>query len=1008
MSDPFDTAGIRDRVLAGWVAAPVRLREDANAEEDLALGGYRDRLVIELAQNAADAAARAGVPGHLSLTLREQADGPPVLVAANTGQPLTAQGVQSLATLRASAKDGADVGRFGVGFASVLAVTDEPAVLSVTGGVRFSRADTVDAVSAAHSPALAAEVRRRDGHVPVLRLPFDAEGTPPTGFATAVMLPLRDEATADLVRGQLSAVDDALLLALPALQRIDIDVDGTRTEHRDAADRWHVKRRIGVWSDADRDRLLVDRPTEERRQSGWQVLWALPRNSSVTIPPFVHAPTPTDEPLSLPALLMAGFPLDPTRRHVAQGPLTERLVNEAAHAYVELVAARVAEGADVAPLVPVGLAAGALDGALREAVVQLLPAVPILRGVEHPDQPLRPRDAVALDLGADDPAVLAVVAPLVAGLVARPRSAAAAFTTMGVGTLALADVVDALPTTGEPAQWRERYAGLASLADDPNAREVLASIPVPLADGRVVRGVRGVLLPTDDRIPVAALATLAPYGLRVVHPAAAHPLLARLGATTATARAVLEHPAVAGAVEQSLQDEGDDGGGDDVAEAVLGLVAVALQDDASVPGSWADGDLGWLTGLALTDADGEVAAAGELVLPGSAAQALLDEREVGVVADQLHQAWSSEVLVAVGVLDDLGSLRVRDVELDGLPDDVLDLDRVDEWVDEVVDELGPGSVAELTLVRDLDLIRGDAWPEALRHMASRPALRQALVEPVRVTAPHGGARVLLSYTAWWLRRRLGTAGLLDPGAATGLAALLDEAPAWLGELDEGVRRALGLVVDLGTANRDLATVVLQRLGEPERIVDAATCLRAWALLGECADLDVDPPTLVRVLDGSGSRVVPPAQAVVCADPRWLQRSDLGGLVVVAADRAGDLAGLLDLPLSSELADGAVVADGTVADVPPEVATLVPDAPGQWCEHDELRVDGVAVSWWVDRAGVHAATTDGLARGLCFAAGAWAARHAVAHLLTEPGDAVRLATEDAAGQPVAALPRPRRT
>jgi hypothetical protein len=63
VSDPYGTAAIRERVLAGWAAAPVRLREDANAEEDLALGGYRDRLVVELAQNAADAAARAGFPG---------------------------------------------------------------------------------------------------------------------------------------------------------------------------------------------------------------------------------------------------------------------------------------------------------------------------------------------------------------------------------------------------------------------------------------------------------------------------------------------------------------------------------------------------------------------------------------------------------------------------------------------------------------------------------------------------------------------------------------------------------------------------------------------------------------------------------------------------------------------------------------------------------------------------------------------------------------------------------
>ncbi|NEC08554.1 molecular chaperone Hsp90, partial [Streptomyces sp. SID7909] len=131
--DPFGTARLRRGVLAAWGAGPARFREDANAEEDLALGGYRDRLVVELAQNAADAAARAGTPGRLRITLHPAADGAPaVLAAANTGAPLDATGVESLSTLRASAKreghEGA-VGRFGVGFAAVLAVSDEPAVV---------------------------------------------------------------------------------------------------------------------------------------------------------------------------------------------------------------------------------------------------------------------------------------------------------------------------------------------------------------------------------------------------------------------------------------------------------------------------------------------------------------------------------------------------------------------------------------------------------------------------------------------------------------------------------------------------------------------------------------------------------------------------------------------------------------------------------------------------------------------------------------------------------------
>lgn len=1013
MTDQFGTAQIRERVLAGWAAAPVRLREDANAEEDLATGGYRDRLIVELAQNAADAAARAGVPCVLSLTLRERADGPPVLVAANTGEPLTAEGVQSLATLRASAKsnDDGSVGRFGVGFAAVLAVSDEPVVLSRTGGVRFSRDDTAAVVAelGAVTPGLADEVQRRDGHVPVLRLPFAAQGSPPEGFDTAVVLPLRDEAAADLVRQQLTMVDDALLLALPALERVEIDVDGRVSTLANASQRWHVLRRSGSWTDAERLDLLADRPTEERRGRGWQVLWALPRNHSGQVPGVLHAPTPTDEPLSLPALLLAGFPLDPTRRHVVGGPLTDRLVNESADAYADLLAERAAEGADVYSLVPTGLPAGALDGALREAVLVRLPKRLLLRSVEYPGELLRPPDATVLDVGGDHPDVLRVLATVVSGLVAAPRSATAALTALGVQRIALADVVDALPNRGEPQVWHDTYAGLASLADDANAREVLAALPVPLADGRVVRGARGVLLPTDDRLPVEALATLSPYGLRVVHPQAAHPLLGRLGATPATARAVLEQGAAQVAVEAMI--DGSLGTGEllELTHAVLSLVSVALQDNSPVPGAWADGELGWLSDLAVAAADGELSPAGGVVLAGSPAAGLLDPDEVGVLDDDMSAAWPRKVLVAVGVLDDLAMVQGHDVDLDDLPDALCDLPDIDSWVEQV----GTGVVAQLVAVRDLDLVLAHRWPEAVQHIASRPALRSALVDRVRVS-DGDVSRLVPSPTAWWLQRRLGTVGLLDPAAQQGLHGLLELAPPWVAGLDEGIRRALGLVtgLDVASADPDLAAVVLQRLSQADREVDVATCLLAWALLGAAAGaVDIDLPDGVRVIDQARTRVVPAAEAMVPDDPRWLQRGDLGGLVVVAAAQAAALADLLDLPLASELAEGRIDGTGVVADVPGAVGAVLPGAPRQWREHDQLMVDGHEVDWWVEGGDVHAATSDGLARGLAWAAGDWPARHLVAQLLADPGDVVRLMIEDAAGQPrraPAALPRSRRT
>jgi len=70
---------------------------------------------------------------------------------------------------------GETVGRFGVGFAAVVAVSDAPRIHSAGGSVGWSRAATRDLV--AGIPALADELAARAGHVPVLRLPALRSGT---------------------------------------------------------------------------------------------------------------------------------------------------------------------------------------------------------------------------------------------------------------------------------------------------------------------------------------------------------------------------------------------------------------------------------------------------------------------------------------------------------------------------------------------------------------------------------------------------------------------------------------------------------------------------------------------------------------------------------------------------------------------------------------------------------------------------------------------------------------
>ncbi|MCC9157797.1 molecular chaperone Hsp90 [Streptomyces parvulus] len=1032
-ADPFGTARLRRGVLDAWATSPARFREDANAEEDLVLGGYRDRLVVELAQNAADAAARSGVPGRLRLTLRDD-----VLVAANTGAPLDATGVESLSTLRASAKrdagDGA-VGRFGVGFAAVLAVTDEPAVVGRQGGVRWSLAEARDlaADSAGHSAGLGDEIRRRDGHVPLLRLPFPAEGSAPGPYDTAVILPLRDPAAADLAERLLNAVDDALLLALPGLAEVVVEVgDDVRTLTRRTEDgltvvedtvegttRWRTTAAHGPLT-AD---LLADRPVEERLRPHWSVTWAVPVDADGAparprTSPVVHAPTPSDEPLGVPALLIATYPLDTTRRHAAPGPLTDFLTERAADAYAGLLADWRPVAAGLIDLVPGPLGKGELDGALRRAILERLPRTAFLPPAadpgDDPDLPdaLRPRDAEVVEgAGADTVRVLAEVLPtlLPAGLERRVE-----LRTLGVARVPLTDAIDRLAgLEKDPGWWFRLYDSLAGV--DPDR---LSGLPVPLAGegsrgpgaGRTTIGPRQVLLPSPEAESLDS-EVLTRLGLKIAHPDAAHPLLEKLGALPATPRAVLTTPQVRAAVAASLDDDGganweeDALDAEELADTVLGLVRDAALDAGDEP---------WLGALALPDEDGELSPAGELVFPGGPFARIMREDEVAAVDAELAERWGPDPLAACGVLVTFALVRATDVVLDpdelepregdfAEPDDAGLLDAVDVWSEDVLDRFPespvPPVATEIVAVRDLDLVDDDHWPEALA-LLSRPPLRDALVQPVRVLLPDGTHEVVRPYTAWWLRGHpvLGgrrPAGLRAAGSDPLLRGLYDEADA-TGFEDEQVLRALGVRTSVAAllAEPGGAAELLDRLADPDRPVAAA---QLHALYGALADLDPEQVTLpdeVRAVVDGEVRVVDAADAVVVDSPDLLPFTSGVPLLPVRPSRAAELAELFQVRRLSESVTGHVDSEGTEHDVPEPVRVLLgARTPASYVEHEELVVDGVDIDWRLtDDATLHAATLEGVAAGLAWAARQWPRRFEVAALLEDESRTEELARD----------------
>jgi hypothetical protein len=653
-------------------------------------------------------------------------------------------------------------------------------------------------------------------------------------------------------------------------------------------------------------------------------------------------------------------------------------------------------------LVPGPVGRGELDARLGGAILRRLPEVAFLPvagpapegqpagTVAEPRSRVRPRDALLLGTGLTGLADF--LAPVVPNLIAGPTRHPA-YAALGVRRLPLADLADMLATLDRPPSWWRRLYDVLAAASPEELGE-LGALPVPLADGRVVRGARGVLLPGPGLEHSARLAVL---GLRVAHPEAAHPLLARLGAVEATPRSVLGHPATRAAVEASYDDEDPA----PIADVVLGLVAAANAER---------GEYAWLADLALPDADGEWCPAGELLLPdGPLAGVVAADAPFGIVAPATLERFGAATLEAAGVLSSFELLTAHDVSLDD-PD--LDVDDAQGWADQIRARLPGGTVPptalEVLAVRDLELVDPDRWPRAL-ELLGEPPLRAALIEPTRVWLADGRHTDVLSYTAWWLRRHVTLGGrhpteLRAADADPLLTGLYDAAgPAGLCQqenhaiaralADPAIARALGVRTTLADllAEPGGPNELLGRLADPARPVSRPQLRALWAALATAGFTpdEVTPPDRVRAIRGDEVTVADAEEVLVLDAPDLWPMVAARPLVLARHDLAPRLADLLDLPLVSEEVAGVVESPPRRRPVPPVVHAVLPAAPPAYQAHDRLVVDGLDVPWRYRDGEVHAAGPEGLACGLAWAAGQWPLRHLLTALLTETDATARL-------------------
>ncbi|WP_420030396.1 sacsin N-terminal ATP-binding-like domain-containing protein [Rhodococcus ruber] len=677
MIDPFDTGSLRESILAAWASSPTRLREDSASESDLVRGGYRDRLLTELAQNAADAASRAGVSGRLAVWT----DDAGCIHIANTGAALDVSGVHAMTALRASAKTAADggVGQFGVGFTAVRSVSDEIEVRSLGGGVLFSARRT------------SAALRERgmavpEAGVPVLRLAWPVAEPPAAGFDTEIVLTPRAGPGAEPFASGYSDEAVDLLLELEALDSIEIEgvvIDCVRTT-----------------LDAQSADIAIGSRTW-RQFTTPAARWLAPVVDGLPVPAspdVLRAPTRSDELLSLPALVIADVPMQPDRRRVLPGVSFDAV----ARGYADFVASLPASSR-VSFVPEVGFARSEVDGQLRELIFRRLSSAPWLPGAHGRDL-VPERSNVVADASEELASVLIDVVPDLVDATLSGARRASALSAVGVHRIGLAGLAEMLGGLDrEPRWWQQLYDALTPLVVDGVAAEELAALPVPLADGRTVTGARTTVIGSD--------ASAAVTWVRLVHPGAVSPLLTRLGARAATAFELLTDPALEAALDDLDWDSHDDV--ETLVNAVLALAAEA-------------GELpGWIGGLPLEDEHGELRSADELLLPGAPlADLLVQDSPFGVLAPAVVTRFGERALRAVGV--GWGFSVVRD-ELPTGPDH--DLDDEPAW--------WSGLSAEpdtLLAVRDLDLVRSDGWYEALTVLLDDPSTRAALTDRDGYTA----------------------------------------------------------------------------------------------------------------------------------------------------------------------------------------------------------------------------------------------------------------------------------
>ena len=326
---------------------------------------YAGRELLELVQNAADAATETGGNGRVRIEVR-----PAGLVVANTGQPFRTGGIESLMTPNASDKPGrkvALIGAKGLGFRSLLNWSQEPVISSGDLEVGFSRSHARAAVTALarENQAIAAICDSEDEPpVPILAFPAfgdelqslerpevsallrHARDLRKLNYDTVVAAPFDRERALDRAIKQASEFRSTFLLFVDSLSEIEIEVEGKppvlwkRT--KTGPDTYLIEIQVGdatskqEWICARRKGEIEVRGRKKAPVYELAVALRLDESNGSG---FLHSYFPTSIRLPFPALLHATLELDSNRKAIKENSdLNERVLRELGKFYAETLA----------------------------------------------------------------------------------------------------------------------------------------------------------------------------------------------------------------------------------------------------------------------------------------------------------------------------------------------------------------------------------------------------------------------------------------------------------------------------------------------------------------------------------------------------------------------------------------------------------------------------------------------------------------------------------------------